>query len=42
VNEGLTMKGAIRGHGILGQDVLTYHRAVVDYATMSLFLDHGA
>ena len=38
VNEGLTMKGATRVHGVLGQDVLTYHRAVTDYATMSLFL----
>lgn len=42
VNEGLAMKGATRVHGVLGQDVLTYHRAVIDYATMSLFLDHGA
>jgi aspartyl protease len=40
VNEGLVTKGASRVHGVLGADVLTYHRAVIDYATMSLFLDH--
>jgi hypothetical protein len=41
VNEGLVMKGASRVHGVLGADVLTYHRAVIDYVTMSLFLHHG-
>jgi hypothetical protein len=40
VNEGLTMKGASRVQGVLGADVLTYHQAVIDYATMSLFLRH--
>ena len=40
VNEGLMTKGASRVHGVLGADVLTYHRAVIDYATMSLFLRH--
>jgi hypothetical protein len=40
VNEGLIAKGASRVHGVLGADVLTYHRAVIDYATMSLFLRH--
>jgi len=40
VNEGLTMKGASRVHGVLGADVLSYHQAVIDYATMSLFLRH--
>jgi hypothetical protein len=40
VNEGLLAKGASRVHGVLGADVLTYHRAVIDYATMSLFLRH--
>jgi Aspartyl protease len=40
VNQGLTMKGATRVQGVLGADALTYHRAVIDYATMSLFLDH--
>jgi hypothetical protein len=33
-------KGASRVHGVLGADVLTYHQAVIDYATMSLFLHH--
>jgi hypothetical protein len=41
VNEGLVAKGASRVHGVLGADVLTYHRAVIDYATMSLFLHHS-
>jgi len=40
VNEGLLTKGASSVHGVLGADVLTYHRAVIDYATMSLFLRH--
>jgi len=40
VNEGLVMKGAARVQGVLGADVLTYHQAVIDYATMSLFLHH--
>jgi hypothetical protein len=40
VNEGLIMKGASRVQGVLGADVLTYHQAVIDYATMSLFLRH--
>ena len=40
VNEGLAMKGAGRVQAVLGADVLTYHRAVIDYATMSLFLHH--
>ena len=40
VNEGLVTKGACRVHGVLGADVLTYHQAVIDYATMSLFLHH--
>lgn len=42
VNQGLTMKGAARVQGVLGADVLAYHRAVIDYATMSLFLNHNA
>jgi hypothetical protein len=41
VNQGLAMKGASRVQAVLGADVLTYHRAVIDYATMSLFLHHG-
>jgi len=40
VNEGLVAKGASRVQGVLGADVLTYHQAVIDYATMSLFLRH--
>jgi hypothetical protein len=40
VNEGLVAKGASRVQGVLGADVLTYHQAVIDYATMSLFLHH--
>ena len=40
VNEGLVAKGASPVHGVLGADVLTYHQAVIDYATMSLFLRH--
>ena len=40
VNEGLTMRGAGCVQAVLGADVLTYHRAVIDYATMSLFLRH--
>ena len=38
VNEGLVTKGASPVHGVLGADVLSYHQAVIDYATMSLFL----
>ena len=41
VNEGLAMKGAGRVQAVLGADVLTYHRAVIDYATMPLFLHHA-
>jgi hypothetical protein len=41
VNEGLVAKGASRVQGVLGADVLTYHQAVIDYATMSLFLHHS-
>ena len=42
VNEGLAMKGADRVHAVLDADVLTYHQAVIDYATGSLFLRHDA
>jgi hypothetical protein len=41
VNQGLAMKGASRVHAVLGADVLMYHRAVIDYATLSLYLHHG-
>lgn len=40
VNEGLVTKGASRVQGVLGADVLTCHQAIIDYATMSLFLRH--
>jgi hypothetical protein len=40
VNEGLVTNGASRVQGVLGADVLTCHQAVIDYATMSLFLRH--
>jgi hypothetical protein len=40
VNEGLVMKGAQRVHAVLGADVLLYHQAVIDYATLSLFLNY--
>jgi hypothetical protein len=40
VNQGLIAKGASRVQGVLGADILTYHRAVIDYATMALFLHH--
>jgi hypothetical protein len=42
VNQGLTMSGAGRIHAILGVDVLREHQAVIDYATLSLYLRHGA
>jgi len=38
VNEGLVKKGAGRVQCVLGADILIYHEAVIDYATMSLFL----
>ena len=38
VNEGLLAKRGSPVQGVLGADVLTYHQAVIDYATMSLFL----
>ena len=41
VNQGLVTNGASRVHGVIGGDVLTYHRAVIDYSTMTLFLHHS-
>jgi hypothetical protein len=38
VNEGLVSKGAEPAHAVLGADVLTYHQAVIDYASGSLYL----
>jgi hypothetical protein len=37
-NERLTMRGADRIRAVLGPDVLRYHQAVIDYATLTLFL----
>jgi hypothetical protein len=37
-NQKLRMKGADSIQAILGQDVLRYHQAVIDYATLALFL----
>ncbi len=40
VNTGLGSRGAGRVDAVIGVDVLRHHRAVIDYATMSLFLWH--
>jgi hypothetical protein len=37
-NQKLMMKGADPIRAVLGQDVLRYHQAVIDYATLSLYL----
>jgi hypothetical protein len=37
-NQKLMMKGAEPIRAVLGQDVLRYHQAVIDYATLALFL----
>src|SRR5262245_19225604 len=37
-NEALVGKGAEPVHAILGVDILTYHQAVIDYASGSLYL----
>jgi hypothetical protein len=37
-NERLVMKGADPIRAVIGQDVLRYHRAVIDYAALALFL----
>jgi hypothetical protein len=37
-NQRLTMKGADPICAVIGQDVLRYHQAVIDYATLALFL----
>ena len=41
VNQGLTSRGADRVDAIIGVDILRFHQAIIDYATMSLFLRHG-
>ena len=37
-NQKLAMKGVDPIRAVLGQDVLRYHQAVIDYATLALFL----
>jgi hypothetical protein len=37
-NQKLMMKGAAPLRAVLGQDVLRYHQAVIDYAALALFL----
>lgn len=37
-NQKLAMRGVEPIRAIIGQDVLRYHQAVIDYATLSLFL----
>ena len=37
-NQGLTMRGVDPIRAVIGQDVLRYHQAVIDYATLALFL----
>jgi len=37
-NQNLMMKGADPIRAVIGQDVLRYHQAVLDYATLTLFL----
>jgi hypothetical protein len=40
VNHGLTSRGAPAVHAVLGADILLQHHAVIDYSTISLFLQH--
>jgi hypothetical protein len=37
-NERLKLRGADPIRAVIGQDVLRYHQAVIDYATLALFL----
>ena len=37
-NQRLMMKGVDPIRAVIGQDVLRYHQAVIDYATLTLFL----
>jgi hypothetical protein len=37
-NQKLTMKGVDPIRAVIGQDVLRSHQAVIDYATLALFL----
>jgi hypothetical protein len=41
LNQKLMMKGADPIRAVLGADVLRYHQAVIDYATLGLFLKEG-
>lgn len=38
INQRLTMKGIDPIRAVIGQDVLRHHDAVIDYATLALFL----
>ena len=40
-NERLKMRGVDPIRAVIGQDVLRYHDAVIDYATLALFLKEG-
>ncbi len=42
VNGALVKKGAAGVHAILGADVLTHHRAVIDYGGETLYLGSNA
>jgi hypothetical protein len=37
-NQALMRRGADPIRAVIGQDVLRYHQAVIDYATLALFL----
>jgi hypothetical protein len=37
-NRELMMRGVDPIRAVIGQDVLRYHQAVIDYATLALFL----
>jgi len=41
-NERLIMRGVDPIRAVIGQDVLRYHQAVIDYATLALFLKEEA
>jgi len=38
-NQRLTARGVDPIRAVIGQDVLRYHQAVIDYATLALFLN---
>jgi hypothetical protein len=37
-NQKLAMRGVDPIRAVIGQDVLRYHQALIDYATLTLFL----